>query len=86
MIHECEGGCRSDTNSVPCYYVHNCIDKSFEAAALCMLFGNGELGCVPDYDAEGGDATPVFGCIKCSTGGEIIDQYDRDTCTACYDN
>jgi hypothetical protein len=51
-----------------------------------MLFGNGELGCVPDYDAEGGDATPVFGCIKCSTGGEIIDQYDRDTCTACYDN
>ena len=85
VIYECEG-CRSDTNSVPCYYERRCIDKSFEAAALCMVLGSGRLGCVPDYGPEGEDGTPVVGCLECGTEGQIIYTYRRDTCTACYDN
>jgi hypothetical protein len=48
-----------------------------------MVFGSGELGCVPDVNPDGSDGTPIISCDKCGTGGEIIYTYTRDTCKKC---
>lgn len=75
-ISECSGGCPdSDYNTTEevCFEEKQCVDQPIEDA-LCLLFGNGELGCVPDD-------TPVVFCSECACTGPVIYTYRRETCT-----
>jgi hypothetical protein len=74
-ISECYDGCLLDhtTTEAICYVERRCVDSPIEDA-LCLLFGNGELGCVPDD-------TPVVFCSECECTGPVVYTYTRETCT-----
>ena len=79
QIKECHDGCPQfdwNVSDEICYELKKCVDAQVHQEALCMLFGNGELGCVPELDD-----TLIVACVVCGTGGDLVDTLKKEICS-----